>query len=355
MQKSKNNVVIIDGYGFIFRAFFSLRDFKTSSNQPIGAVYGFINMLLKVLNTFSPQYVIVVFDSGKKSFRSDIYPDYKANRKEAPEDLKPQFNIVREAVKAFNIKYTEVNGFEADDLIATYSRLCKQKDMHTIVISSDKDLMQLAEDGVVDFYDPMKNKFIKEKDVELKFGVKPSQIVDFLSIVGDASDNIPGIAGIGEKGAVELLSEYSTLENIYQNLDNISKKRLKNALEQFKENAFLSQKLATLKFDIEVENVEDFKVINHNKDDLFNFLNQYELKSLIAKLLPNYNVKQAGLFDEAEENNNNKMEVVMNNEEQFQNFLQNINDNEIILKIEEDFLKIETKEKIVKIKEWWAE
>jgi DNA polymerase I len=354
MQKSKGNVVIIDGYGFIFRAFFSLRDFKTSKNEPIGAVYGFINMLLKVINTFDPKYIIVIFDSGKKSFRSDIYPEYKAHRKEAPDDLKPQFSIVRDAVKAFNINYAEVEGFEADDLIATYAQFCKRNEMKSIIISSDKDLMQLAEDGIIEFYDPMKAKFITEKDINLKFGVKAKQIVDFLAIVGDSSDNIPGVAGIGEKGASELLNTYSNVEDIYNNLENITKSRLKNALEKFKENAFLSKTLATLKFDVNVPSIEDFKFKNYKAEELFTFLNKYELKSLIAKLLPNYNISQVDLF-ETQNTNIKKLEVTINDEGDFNNFINNIKDNEVIFKIEGDYLKMEAKQEIANIEKWWAE
>lgn len=354
MEKSKNNIVIIDGYGFIFRAFFSLQDFKTSKNVPIGAVYGFINMILKILNTFTPSHIILVFDSGQKSFRSEIYPEYKAHRKEAPDDLKPQFNIVREAVKALNIKYAEVNGFEADDLIATYSKICKNKGFKSIIVSSDKDLMQLAQDGVVEFYDPLKSKFIKEEDIKVKFGVEPYQIVDYLSIVGDVSDNIPGVAGVGEKGAMELLNQYKNLEEIYENLHNIVKPKLKNALEKSKEDAILSKQLASLKFDIDVEDVSHFEVKPFNQDVLYDFLNRYELKSLIAKLLPNYSIKQVSLFD-FESDVDVKEEVIIKTEASFRDFLENIKEDEVLIKTQNDNLIIETNSKSGKIKGWWAE
>ena len=272
MQKSKKDVVIIDGYGFIFRAFFSLSDFKTSKGEPVGAVYGFINMVLKVLNSLNPEYLIVVFDSGKKTFRSDIYPEYKAHRKEAPDDLKPQFSVVREAVRAMNINFAQTDGFEADDIIATYSKIAQNTGFKCIIVSSDKDLMQLTKDGVVEFYDPMKAKFLKEADVEAKFGVKPHQVRDFLSILGDASDNIPGIKGIGEKGASELLCQFKTLQGIYQNLEKISKPRLKKLLEEGREIAFLSQKLASLCFDVNVPEIEDFKLKPVDKGVLYDVL-----------------------------------------------------------------------------------
>ena len=164
--KSKKNVVIIDGYGFVFRAFFSLKDLKTQDGTPIGAVYGFINMVSRLYSTLAIDYLILVFDSGAKSFRSDLYPEYKANRSAVPEDLKPQFAIIREAANAMNIKYSEVKGFEADDVIATYSKLCLE-DYQTTIVTSDKDLMQLANDGLTQIFDPMKYKFIKMKKKEM--------------------------------------------------------------------------------------------------------------------------------------------------------------------------------------------
>ena len=313
--KVKKNVVIIDGYGFVFRAFFSLKDLKTPEGLPIGAVYGFINMILKLYSTFEIDYIILVFDSGKKSFRSTIYPEYKATRSATPDDLIPQFAIIREAAEALNLKYMEAVGYEADDIIATYTKLCFE-DYNTIVVSSDKDLLQLAFDGNVQIFDPMKSKFLKEADVKEKFGVKASQIVDYLAIVGDASDNIPGVAGIGEKGAVELLSVFENLEIIYENLEKVSKPKLKNALEKSKENAFLSKKLATLKFDVEVDSVQDFEKKPFDKTILFEFLKKYSLNSIIAKLLPNYHHNQGDLF--ASEVIPEKNETKLNTEEEFQ-------------------------------------
>jgi DNA polymerase-1 len=355
MQKSKNNVVIIDGYGFVFRAFFSLGDLKTSKGEPVGAVYGFINMLLKVINTFSPNYLIVVFDSGTKSFRSEIYPEYKSHRKEAPEDLKPQFAIVREAVNALNLKYIDVNGFEADDLIATYSKICKEQGFKSVIVSSDKDLMQVAEDGVVEFFDPMKEKFIKEADIKTKFGVLPSQIVDFLAILGDASDHIPGVAGIGEKGASELLSAFLNLEDIYNNIEKVQKTRLKQALINGKEKAFLSKKLAELKFDVPVKDVSHFKVEDFNHNVLFDFLNKYELKSIIGKLLPNYKKTQPDLF-EANLQTSEKPHKIIDDTNSLEEYLLNVKDKSLEINVLSDGdLAINTSHETLKVKRWWAE
>ncbi len=343
MQKGKKNVVIVDGYGFVFRAFFSLADFKTSKGEPVGAIYGFMNMILKVLNSLSPEILIVVFDSGKKTFRSELYPEYKANRKEAPEDLKPQFPLIRNAVEAMNLKYVEVEGFEADDIIATYSKIIEKNGGKSIIISSDKDLMQLVKNGITEFYDPMKNKFIKEEDVEQKFGVKPHQVKDFLSILGDSSDNIPGIKGIGEKGASELLNKFHTLENIYEKLSEIEKPRLKKLLEEGKEMAFLSQKLASLHFDVNVPNIEDFKIKPFNKEILYSFLAKYEMNSLIAKLTPEFNKAQKDLFDFNSSEKAVEEIKLISEPKKLEIALNEIKEDELVLDVKDNKLNIKTK------------
>jgi DNA polymerase-1 len=354
MEKSKKKVVIVDGYGFIFRAFFSLADFKTSKGEPVGAVYGFINMILKVLNSLNPEYLIVVFDSGKKTFRSDLYPEYKAHRKEAPDDLKPQFAIVREAVKAMNINFAQTDGFEADDIIATYSKIAEKEGFGCIIVSSDKDLMQLTKDEIIEFYDPMKGKFVKEADVEAKFGVKPLQVRDFLSILGDASDNIPGIKGIGEKGASELLREFNTLEGIYDNLEKITKPRLKKLLEEGREMAFLSQKLASLHFDVKVAPIEEFKLKPFNKSVLYDFLSRYELNSIIAKLVPEYSKAQIDLFDVKP--NNEKEEILqITDTKNLKDFLESIKGNQVIFEAKDNDLMIVAEGDSALVKNWWAE
>jgi DNA polymerase-1 len=296
-SKSKKNFVIIDGYGFVFRAFFSLKDLKTPEGLPIGAVYGFINMVLKLYSSLKIDYIILVFDSGKKSFRSDIYPEYKANRSAAPDDLIPQFSIIREATSALNIKFIEIDGFEADDLIGAYAKKASEEDFFVTVVTSDKDLMQLVKDESVQVYDPIKNKSIKEADVFERYGVKPLQIVDYLAICGDASDNIPGVAGIGEKGAVELLSKFETLEEIYENLESIEKPKLKNSLIKSRENAILSKRLSSLDFNAPTESVEKFLKTDFNKNDLYDFLKKYSLNSIIAKTLPDFLASQQDLFE----------------------------------------------------------
>lgn len=293
-----NSVLIIDGYGFLFRAFFSVENFKTTSGIPVGAVNGFIHMLLSITSRIKTNHLLVVFDSGKKSFRDEIYPQYKANRPPCPDDLKPQFQIMREAVKSLNIDYCEEEGYEADDIIASYAQKSHTDGYEAIIATSDKDLTQLLSIPSVKVYDTINKKFHTEESIKQKFGVKPSQISDFLAIVGDASDNIPGIAGIGIKGCAELLSTFKTMEDIYQNIASV-KPKLQNLLLKSKENAILSKKLSSLNFSAPTKNIDTFIKKNYNQKDVYDFLTKYELHTLKNKLVPNYKeegVKTQGIL-----------------------------------------------------------
>lgn len=356
-EKIKENVVIIDGYGFIFRAFFSLKDLKTPDGLPIGAVYGFINMLQKIYASIEIDYIILVFDSGKKSFRNDIYPLYKAQRKEAPADLIPQFALTREAANALNIKYIEVEGFEADDIIASYSRKCSTMGFLATIVTSDKDLMQLAEDGKVRIFDPVKTKFLNEADIIKKFNVKPSQLPDYLAIVGDASDNIPGVAGIGEKGAAELLNTFANLEEIYTNIETIPRARSKELLTKSREEAFLSKRLATLNFEVDVPPISLFKKISFEKPRLFEFLKKYSLNSIIAKLLPNFisDEPQMKLFEHAAEASfvnpeSFKEKITIDTQDKLEKIMEGLaNQDEIEIDVENNVLTLETSDKIYNI------
>ena len=241
MQK----VILIDGYGFVFRAYHSLPPFKNPQGIYVGAVFGFANMLFKVIKDHPKDKIIVVLDSGQKTFRHDIYPEYKANRPPAPEDLKPQFPIIRDAANAFNLTIVEEEGLEADDLIAALTYKAEEQNLPATIISSDKDLMQLIR-GNITMYDPMKNKAIGPNEVVEKFGIRPDQICDYLSLLGDSSDNIPGVKGVGAKTALSLLTEFGSLDNIYNSIDKIVKERTQNLLVESKKNAYLSQQLIDL-------------------------------------------------------------------------------------------------------------
>ena len=204
MSKPKH-VYLVDGSGYIFRAFHALPPLSRSDGMQVNAVLGFTNMLLKLLDETDADHIGVIFDAGRTSFRNEIYAEYKANRPEAPPELIPQFSLVREATRAANVACVEMAGYEADDIIATYSCLAKEAGAEVTIVSSDKDLMQLVNDKVR-MLDPIKNKPISYPEVQEKFGVTPDKVVDIQALAGDSTDNVPGVPGIGVKTAAELIN-----------------------------------------------------------------------------------------------------------------------------------------------------
>ena len=232
LLKKSDHFYLIDGSGYIFRAYYALPPLsRKSDGLPTGAVNGFCSMLFKLLedsrsddSDLRPTHFAVIFDSARKNFRNEIYEDYKANRTEAPDDLAPQFEYIRKSVEAFNLPSIELLNYEADDLIATYSKKIVKAGAKVTIISSDKDLMQLVSKNVR-LYDPMKSKVLGEKEVLEKFGVKPSQVIDVQSLAGDSSDNIPGVPGIGIKTAAELINKYKDLDNLLKKANEIPQKK----------------------------------------------------------------------------------------------------------------------------------
>jgi len=230
--KKTDHFYLVDGSGYIFRAYYALPPLsRKRDGLPTGAVSGFSSMLFKLLEESrsddsenKPTHFAVIFDSARKNFRNEIYKDYKANRSEAPDDLVPQFEYIRKAVKAFNLPSIEQLNYEADDLIATYAKQIVNAGAKVTIISSDKDLMQLVSNKIR-LFDPMKSKVIGEKEVIEKFGVKPEQVIDVQSLAGDSSDNIPGVPGIGIKTAAELIKKYKTLDNLLKRTEEIPQKK----------------------------------------------------------------------------------------------------------------------------------
>lgn len=273
---------IIDGYGFVFRAYHSLPPLTTKDGVPVGAIYGFANMLLKLIQKNNIEHVVVALDAGKKSFRNEIYPAYKANRPEAPEDLIPQFPIVRELISAFNIIPMEKVGFEADDIIATLAKKAVKQGYDVEIISSDKDLMQLV-GGAVSMYDALKDVVIDSEKVKKKMGVEPHQVRDYLALVGDASDNIPGVKGVGAKTAQKLLEEFGSLEGILNNIENIQNPRQQKLMNEGLESAKLSYQLVGLNDNVEECDVEISKY-HMDKEKLAKFLQEYGFKSLVSRV-----------------------------------------------------------------------
>jgi len=298
--KKTDHCYLIDGSGYIFRAYYALPPLsRKSDGLPTGAVSGFCSMLFKLLedsrsddSIHKPTHFAVIFDSAKKNFRNDIYSEYKANRSETPEDLAPQFEYIRKAVKAFSLPSVELINYEADDLIATYAKQIVDAGAKVTIISSDKDLMQLISEKIR-LYDPMKNKVLGENEVFEKFGVKPNQVIDVQSLAGDPSDNIPGVPGIGVKTAAALINKYKTLDVLLKNIDEIPQNKRRETLLTNKDQAILSKKLVTLKKDVPVkENPDDFIMRNVNREKLFEFLREMEFNRLLSQAISFYGESQ---------------------------------------------------------------
>ena len=252
MNQPKNKpLLIIDGYGFVFRAYHVQPPLTAPDGQPVGAIYGLTSMLLKLINDFKPEHVVMVLDSKGKNFRHDIYKEYKANRPPAPEDLISQLPIVRDAAKALNFCVLEKEGFEADDIIATLAIKSAREGRDAIVISADKDLLQLMNDRVK-IYDPSKSKFISEEDVLAKFGVAPTKVREVQALMGDSSDNIPGVKGVGPKTAAELINSFGDINGVYAAIDQVKTPRLQELLRTYREDAFVSWQLVGLDTKVDV-------------------------------------------------------------------------------------------------------
>ena len=295
IQKT-DHFYLIDGSGYIFRAYYALPPLsRKSDGLPTGAVSGFCSMLFKLLedsksnqNLQKPTHFAVIFDSARKTFRNEIYSDYKANRSEAPDDLAPQFEYIRKSVLAFNLPSVDLPNYEADDLIATYVDQILKKGAKVTIVSSDKDLMQLYKKGVR-IFDPMKNKFITDDDVVKKFGVDASKVIDVQSLAGDSSDNVPGVPGIGVKTAAELINKYGTLENLLKSAHEIKQNKRRETLIENKDKALISKKLVTLDHNSPVNReLSEFKLQNIDKDKLYKFLREMEFNRLLSSAISAY-------------------------------------------------------------------
>ena len=295
MSKEKH-LFLIDGSGYIFRAYYALPPLtRKSDGLPVGAVSGFCNMLYSFLekakagNTMdTPTHLAVIFDSARKNFRNDIYKDYKGNRSDAPEDLIPQFDYIRKAVKAFNLPSIEMLNYEADDLIATYKEKAKKKKIKITIVSSDKDLMQLV-DKETFMLDTMKDRHIGIEEVKEKFGVPPEKVIDVQSLAGDSVDNIPGVPGIGVKTAAELINQFGSLDELLKKADTIKQPKRRQTLLDNKKNALISRELVTLKCDVPIkEEIEDFILKPLDKEKIFNFLDEMEFSKIKKRIEQTY-------------------------------------------------------------------
>ena len=300
--KKTDHFYLIDGSGYIFRAYYALPPLtRKSDGLPVGAVSGFCSMLFKLLedsksneNLQKPTHFAVIFDAARKTFRNEIYSDYKANRSEAPDDLAPQFEYIRKSVVAFNLPSVDLPNYEADDLIATYVEQILAKGAKVTIVSSDKDLMQLYRKDVR-IFDPMKNKFITPEDIVNKFGVGPEKVIDVQSLAGDSSDNVPGVPGIGIKTAAELINKYGTLEKLLDNAQEIKQNKRRETLIENKDKAIISKKLVTLMKDAPVERkIEEFHLKEIDKDKLYKFLREMEFNRLLSSVISAYGEPELG-------------------------------------------------------------
>jgi len=294
--KKGDHLYLIDGSGYLFRAYHALPPLsRKSDGLPTGAVSGYCNMLWKLLedmkDTDRPTHLAVIFDAGKKTFRNDIYPEYKANRPEPPEDLIPQFPLVRDATRAFGVACVEEKGFEADDLIATYARLAREAGALVTIVSSDKDLMQLVVDGKVQLLDTMKNKKIGSAEVIERFGVPPSKVVEVQALAGDSTDNVPGVPGIGVKTAAELINSFGDLETLLARAGEIKQPKRRETLLTNADKARLSRKLVQLDdHAMLTQTPEVFGVREPNPAKLLAFLQAMEFASLSKRAATHYGI-----------------------------------------------------------------
>ena len=246
-----DEVYLVDGSAYIYRAYHAVAPLTNAEGMPTHAVFGFLNILKRLLKDKQPRYLAVAFDMRGPVFRHDIYPDYKANRPPMPDDLAVQIPYIKELVRNMNIPCFEAQGIEADDIIATAAKVLSAQGAKVVVVSGDKDLLQLVDDRVV-MWDPMKNKIMDTAAVEEKYHLKTEQLLDFYSLMGDSSDNVPGVPGVGPKTAQKLISEHGTLEGVYENIDGMKKSKMKERLAENKDMAFLSRDLIRLKYDVDV-------------------------------------------------------------------------------------------------------
>ncbi len=295
--KKGDHLYLIDGSGYLFRAYHALPPLtRKSDGLPVGAVSGYCNMMWKLLADVkgpeAPTHLAVVFDAGAVTFRNTIYDKYKANRPPPPEDLIPQFPLVRDATRAFGVSCVEMDGFEADDLIATYTRQARDAGARVTIISSDKDLMQLVEDGKVELLDTMKNKRIGTAEVMEKFGVAPSKVVEVQALAGDSVDNVPGVPGIGVKTAAELLGIYGDLETLLKRAGEIKQPKRRETLMANAENARISLKLVTLDSNAKLpEGIDAFAVAEPEPKTLIAFLRGMEFNSITKRVATHFSIE----------------------------------------------------------------
>jgi DNA polymerase-1 len=307
---------VVDGYGYIYRAFFALPKMNNSKGFPTNALYGFTNMMRKLLNEEKPDYIAVALDGPEKTFRHETYTNYKIDRPGMPDDMAQQLPFIPEIIHAFGIPIIQIPGFEADDAIATLMEQVKAERYVGVIVTSDKDLLQLVDEANwIYTLDPMKDYFVYDDHaVEEKWGVKPDKIVEVMSIMGDSIDNIPGVKGIGPKGALELIAKYGTVDNILANLDKIEKKAHRERLTESKEDLILSRKLIELRKDVPMEiHIPDLKAHKPAPDAARKLFLDLEFYSIVNEYLSDLSTRKTEYH-------------TVNTAEQFENLLRLLSD-----------------------------
>ncbi len=285
VQNEEKSFFIIDGSSYIYRAFYAIRRLANSRGMATQAVYGFLTMLLKVMREKRPDYICVVFDAPGRNFRHELSEVYKATRQSIPEELIPQIPYIKKVVQYLGAPQMELEGYEADDLIATLTRRAAALGTRVVLVSGDKDLHQLIEDPLVSQWDPQNDRVFDEAAVLERFGVRPSQIVDYLALVGDTSDNVCGVKGVGAKGASQLLQKWNSLDGIYEHLEEIAPPSLRQKLSAGRQDAWNSRELVTLRFDVaETGKLEDFAPVAPMRPEMYALCEELEFKTLIDML-----------------------------------------------------------------------
>lgn len=285
-MKVPKRLLLIDGSSYIYRAYHAIRHLSTSRGLPTNATYGFTSMILKVIKDYQPAYLAIAFDAKGPTFREEMYKEYKANRPEMESELVVQLPYIKEIVEAFNIPSIEQSGYEADDLIGTIARQAEEQGLDTVIITGDKDMMQLVSDKVT-LYDTMKNKKTGKEEVKERFAVIPERVIDIFGLMGDKTDNIPGVPGIGKKTAIELIKEFHTLEDLLGKVSKVKKEKLRESLINFTEQARLSKKLATIDTRVPLKaRPEQFKYQEPDIEKLRVIFTELEFSKFLKELTP---------------------------------------------------------------------
>ncbi|WP_163328128.1 DNA polymerase I [Desulfurobacterium thermolithotrophum] len=296
---SKKTIYLFDGTSLAYRAYYAIKDLSTSKGFPTNAIYGFIRMFLKLYKDFKPNYIAVAFDVGKKTFRSKLLKEYKANRKPTPDSFKLQLPYIKKFLECLGITILEKEGFEADDILGTAAKKFASEGYRVFVVTPDKDMRQLIDEkiSVIAINKTGQKEIYDLESFKKKYGIEPEQIPDFFGLVGDSVDNIPGVPSVGEKTAQKLIAEFGNLENLYKNLSKLTSKR-REVLEKFKEQAFLSRELAKIKKNVPIEiSLENLKVKEPQGKCLGEFLKELEMRSIVSELKKLFPSIDFGEFD----------------------------------------------------------